>query len=97
MRHLALLVATMALVGAAAGARAADPGGNETPQQNVRESQQYDQLTCTNPAFRAKRIAQECGPLQGSQFYDNCVASFNCGRQPSAAHWRQAPPSETTK
>ena len=37
------------------------------------------QLVCTNPSFRAKRIAQECGPLQGSQFYDSCVASFQCG------------------
>jgi hypothetical protein len=96
MKHIASLVFAVVLVGAGAGASLADPG-NETPQQNVRQSQQYDQLTCTNPAFRAKRIAQECGPLQGSQFYDNCVASFSCGQQPSAAHWRNAPPSETTR
>jgi hypothetical protein len=71
---------------------------DETPDQNVRQSQQYQQLTCTNAAFRAKRIAQECGPLQGSQFYDGCVASFDCGgKQPTGANWRKPPPSQTTK
>jgi hypothetical protein len=70
---------------------------NETPDQNVRASHQYQSLTCSNAAFRANRIAKECGPLQGSQFYDSCVASFDCGKQPSAADWRKAPPSETTK
>jgi hypothetical protein len=82
---------------AAAGASAQTAGMNETPEQNVRSSQQYQQLTCTNKAFRQHRIDKECGPLQGSQFYDSCVASFSCDRQPSAADWRKAPPSETTK
>lgn len=92
-RYAPILFA-LALVGLAASASAQTPPGNETPQQNVRSSQQYDQLTCTNKAFRASRIAKECGPLQGSQFYDSCVASFSCDRQPSAADWRKAPPSE---
>ena len=81
-----------AVMGVSARARA-----DETPQQNVKASQQYQQLTCTNAAFRATRIAKECGPLQGSQFYDSCVASFNCSNPPSGANWRQTPPSETTK
>ncbi|HTV89264.1 MAG TPA: hypothetical protein VME41_09635, partial [Stellaceae bacterium] len=81
------------LVVVAASARA-QPQVNESAQQNVRESRQYEQLLCTNPAFRAKRIAQECGPLQGSQFYSGCVASFNCSEQPNGANWRQEPPSE---
>ena len=84
------------LLGTAAGALAQSAGG-ESPQQNVRASQQYQQLTCTSAAFRANRIAKECGPLQGSQFYDSCVASFNCDKQPSASNWRNAPPSETVK
>jgi len=96
MRHAAPLVFALALA-AAAGASAQTPAANESPQQNVRQSQQYDQLACSNPAFRAKRIAQECGPLQGSQFYDSCVASFDCAKQPSAANWRKAPASETVK
>jgi hypothetical protein len=87
-------VLTLGFVGAG-GASAQSM--NESPQQNVKASQQYQALTCSNPAFRKNRIEKECGPLQGSQFYDSCVASFDCGKQPSAADWRKAPPSETTK
>jgi hypothetical protein len=97
MKRYAPLVFALTLVSGAGIAAAQTPNANETPDQNVRASQQYQQLTCTNAAFRAKRIAQECGPLQGSQFYDSCVASFDCGKQPSAANWRNAPPSQTTK
>jgi len=86
----------LALIGAAGAASAQTPA-NETPQANVKSSQQYQQLVCTNKAFRASRIAKECGPLQGSQFYDSCVASFDCDKTPSDANWRQAPPSETVK
>ena len=85
-----------ALIALAAAASAQTPG-NESPQQNVKASDQYQQLTCTNKAFRANRIAKECGPLQGSQFYDSCVASFSCDSQPSGANFRKAPPSETIK
>jgi hypothetical protein len=99
-RGFAAVVFAVLLAGAVTGAAStalAQTSAVETPQQNVRSSQQYQQLTCTNAAFRATRIAKECGPLQGSQFYDSCVASFNCNSQPSGANWRQAPPSETTK
>jgi hypothetical protein len=90
-----ICVAAAALVSVASTARA-QMGPPQSAQQNVRESQQYEQLVCTNPSFRAKRIAQECGPLRGSQFYDNCVASFQCGAQ-RAVHSRQVPPSETIR
>jgi hypothetical protein len=95
-RGFVLVISALTLLGAASGALAQAPV-NETPQQNVRASEQYQQLTCTNPAFRANRIAKECGPLQGSEFYESCVASFSCGKQPSDANWRKAPPSETVK
>jgi len=85
------------LMSAAGPAGAQSAARDETPDQNVRSSQQYQQLLCTNKAFRANRIAKECGPLQGSEFYDSCVASFDCSKQPSGANWRQAPPSETVK
>ena len=91
-----LFALALPLLAPVGGAMAQSAAG-ETPQQNVRASQQYQQLTCANPAFRANRIAKECGPLQGSQFYDSCVASFNCDKQPSAGNWRNAPPSETVK
>lgn len=97
MKRFSPILFAMALVGVAVGASAQTAGVNETPEQNVRSSQQYQALTCTNKAFRANRIAKECGPLQGSDFYDSCVASFSCDKQPSAADWRKAPPSETTK
>jgi hypothetical protein len=96
VRGIASIVFAAALVAAAGGAKAQQRGGDETPDQNVRQSQQYESLACSNQAFRAKRIAQECGPLQGSSFYDNCVASFNCGgARPSGENWRNAPPSQT--
>jgi hypothetical protein len=97
-RGFASVVFAAALAAGASLALAQSPAGHdETPQQNVRSSQQYQQLTCSNPKFRATRIAKECGPLQGSQFYDSCVASFNCDKQPSDANWNKAPPSETIK
>ncbi len=77
------------------------PGRNRpparAPSRTCTQSQQYEQLLCSNPGFRAKRIAQECGPLQGSQFYSNCVASFQCNAPHRAPHWRHAPPSETIR
>jgi hypothetical protein len=69
---------------------------SESAEQNVRESEQYEQLLCTNAAFRQKRIAQECGPLQGSQFYDSCAATFQCGGAPRGRSNRP-PPSETIR
>jgi hypothetical protein len=69
---------------------------SESSEQNVRESEQYERLLCTNAAFRNKRIAQECGPLQGSQFYDSCVATFQCGGAP-ARRSNRPPPSETIR
>jgi len=84
-----------AILTIAAGAALAAPR-SDSAEQNVRESQQYEQLLCTNAAFRNKRIAQECGQLQGSQFYESCVASFQCGG-PSPRRSNMAPPSETIR
>ena len=68
---------------------------SDSAESNVRESQQYEQLLCTNAAFRNKRIAQECGPLTDRMLHENCVASFQCG----ATRYRsnRAPPSETIR
>jgi hypothetical protein len=72
--------------------------GGETAAENVRQSQLYEQLVCTNASFRAKRIAQECGPLRGSQFYDSCAASFECGPgAPSGKNWRGTPASQRVR
>ncbi len=79
----------------AAGPALAAPR-SESAEQNVRESEQYERLLCTNPSFRAKRIAQECGPITDRQMHDNCVASFQCGGPP-ARRSNRAPPSETIR
>ena len=89
-----LPVCLAAILMIAASAALAAPR-SDSAESNVRESQQYEQLLCTNAAFRNKRIAQECGPLQGSQFYESCVASFQCGAVRHRSN--MAPPSETIR
>ena len=91
-------VVAMALVMTAAAASAQmRRGGNETAEQNVRESQAYERLLCTNASFRAKRVQQECGPITDPQLRQSCEASFECGRGAAAPNWRKAPPSETIR
>lgn len=81
------------LIAIAATALAQAPG-NESAEQNVRQSRQYEQLLCSNAAFRAKRVQQECGPITDPAMHESCLASFQCGAPQQAPHWRQAPPSE---
>src|SRR3954468_24362217 len=71
--------------------------GNETAAQNVRESEAYERLVCSNSSFRAKRIAQECGPITDPQLHQSCVASFQCDRPHKPVRYRHAPPSETIR
>jgi hypothetical protein len=81
-----------------AGTAWAQRGGSESAAQNVRQSQQYESLVCSNPGFRAKRIQQECGPINDPQLHQSCLASFDCGAgAPKARNWRKAPPSETIR
>jgi len=49
-----------------------DPGA----AANIRESQAYDQMVRSNPAFRAKRMQLECGSISDAQLHASCVASF---------------------
>jgi hypothetical protein len=56
----------------------ADPGDfNWSARRNVADSDRYEQLVHTNPAFRAARIQKECGSTTESDLYQQCVASFN--------------------
>lgn len=83
---------------AASGIAWAQSPGSESAAQNVRESEQYERLVCSNAAFRAKRLNQECGPITDPQLHQSCVASFQCGpAAPKATNWRKAPPSETIR
>ena len=55
------------------------PGDVSEPrsaQQNVIESNQYEQLLRTNPAFRQSRMKKECGPITDPQLRQSCLASF---------------------
>jgi hypothetical protein len=62
-----------------------DPGA----AANVRQSQQqYEQILHSNPAFRSKRMQQECGPITDPQLHESCVASFG-GGAPAPARRRQ--------
>ena len=56
-----------------------DLPGNWDARQNVRESRQYEALVRSNPAFRARRIEQECGPIADPQGQDQCLSTFDYG------------------
>jgi len=84
-------LAAAALI-AVAGTASAQSRPNESAEQNVRASRQYESLVCSNPAFRAKRIAQECGSVTDPELHQSCVASFDCGTARRGS--QQAPPSE---
>ena len=95
MRGLSLVcLAATGLIVAAATASAQAPA-NQSAEQNVRASQQYERALCTNQAFRAKRIAQECGPVTDPQLHQSCVASLQCGATNRRSN--RAPPSETIR
>jgi hypothetical protein len=87
-------LAAAALI-AVAGTASAQSPANQTADQNVRASRQYESLVCSNPAFRAKRIAQECGSVTDPELHQSCVASFDCGT--ARRRSQQAPPSETIR
>jgi hypothetical protein len=58
----------------------AEPGDNPanwSARQNVVESDRYERLIHTNPAFRAARIRKECGSINEPDLYRQCVATVN--------------------
>ena len=92
------LIAAAGWVAVAAHPAAAQSSGNDSAAQNVRESQQYEQLVCSNPAFREKRMREECGPITDQQLRESCLASFNCGPGgPTGRNFRGAPVSEQVR
>lgn len=46
-------------------------------RQNVIQSQRYDRMVATNPAFRAARMKKECGPITDPQLHAQCISSFS--------------------
>ena len=49
---------------------------------NIRESKEYTALLRSNPAFRKKREAIECGPINDPQLHASCIASFEAYTAP---------------
>ena len=93
-RRIPISLAAMMLC-ATAGAALAQSRGNDNAEQNVRAGRQYEQALCSNPAFRAKRIAQECDPVTDPQLHQSCISSFECGTQRRGS--QKAPPSVTVR
>ena len=92
---LAAAAALIAASFATGGTASAQSRPGESAEQNVRASRQYESAVCSNPAFRAKRIAQECGPVSDPELHQSCVASFDCGAPRRGS--QQAPPSEAIR
>jgi hypothetical protein len=52
-----------------------DPGdawGARSGLQNVRDSNEYEQLVHSNPNFRAFRGRKECGPAEDAPLHSDC-------------------------
>jgi hypothetical protein len=75
-------MAAVILAAAAAGAQAQQMPQDPIAAANVAQSQRYETLLQTNPSFRAKRIAEECDPINDPQLHAECVASFGPGPTP---------------
>ena len=70
---------------ASSGAALAQPMPTNDPaaMANVRESEQYTAALRSNPAFRKKREAIECGPINDPQLHQSCIASFEAYAAPA--------------
>ena len=70
-----------------------DPGDvspSWSARQNVIESQRYERLLQTRPAFRQARMQKECGPITDPQLHADCLASFGQS-EPSVGSSTPAP------
>jgi hypothetical protein len=76
MRSYTSMIPAAALVIALATSAAAQIPPDPGAAANIRESKAYDQMLRSNPAFRAKRMQQECGPITDPELHASCVSSF---------------------
>ena len=76
MRGYSVMTAALVALLAAAGVAAQQMPGDPVAAANVQQSQRYEALVHTNPTFRAKRIAEECDPINDPQLHAQCVDSF---------------------
>ena len=75
-KYLSTILAAGALITFALPASAqkipADPGA----AANVKQSEQYEQALHGNSSFRAKRMKEECGPINDPELHQQCMDSF---------------------
>ena len=53
-----------------------DVSNSRSAQQNVAESEQYERLLRTNPAFRKARMQKECGGITDPEFASKLPREF---------------------
>jgi len=70
------ILAAALLLAVAGSATAQTMPKDQSAAENVRQSQQYDQLLRSNPGFRARRMQEECGPITDPELHAQCIASF---------------------
>lgn len=81
-RDLSIALAAAALVALATPASAQNIPPDPGAAANVRQSEQYEQVLHGNPSFRAKRMQEECGPINDPQLHQQCIDSFGAGSAP---------------
>jgi len=59
------------------------PTNDPEAKANVRQSEAYTGQLRSNPAFRKKREAIECGPITIPQLRASCIASFEAYAAPA--------------
>ena len=59
------------------------PTNDPEAKANVRQSEAYTAQLRSNPAFRKKREAIECGPIAIPQLRASCIASFEAYAAPA--------------
>ena len=72
---------TIAFVGTAMAQ--AMPTNDPEAKANVRQSEAYSAMLRSNPAFRKKREAIECGPITIPSLRASCIASFEAYAAPA--------------
>lgn len=58
-----------------------DEPGHWDARQNVIESNRYEALARSNPGFRARRMAQECGAIGDPAGQSECLSTFDYGER----------------
>ncbi len=81
--QMAAFAALLTIAFAGTAVAQAMPTNDPEATTNVRASEQYTALLRSNPAFRKKREAIECGPITFPQLRASCIASFEAYAAPA--------------